>query len=128
MSNDAYCGRCDVLDHIEGSPECVKYFTEVETPFQELRRSQVGKIMAASDTGPDLYDRDNNMMDISPGTLLRLTKWTPWQPGARAGNYWSVETLDGEFTGTQVHDYELTQSGVLDKLWLASEESDGPRS
>lgn len=128
MSYDAYCDRCDVFDHIEGSPECIKYFAGVEIPFQKFKREQIGKIVAAGDMPPDLYDSDGNGVTITSGTLLRLTDWTPHRPGFKAGNYWTVETLDGLYHGSQVYDYELSQPGVLDKLWIAQKEPDGPGS
>lgn len=91
-------------------------------------REQIGKIVAAGDMPPDLYDSDGNGVTITSGTLLRLTDWTPHRPGFKAGNYWTVETLDGLYHGSQVYDYELSQPGVLDKLWIAQKEPDGPGS
>lgn len=126
--HDIYCARCDVFGHEESTPECDQNWAEVEEPFRAKQRARIGEIVAAGEIPPDLYAKGSTeIADISPGTLLRIIDWTPWRPGFKAGNYWTVETLDGNYSGTQVYNSEIADPGVLDQLWLKTQEkSDAP--
>lgn len=121
--DESYCACCDVFGHVEESGECDRYYDQVELPFHADRRARIGEIVAAGQIPPDLYAPGSTIIaKIEPGTLLRITDWTPWNPGAQAGDYWTVETLDGKYSGTQIYDDEITDPGVLDQLWLKTQE------
>ena len=122
--NDIYCSRCDVVGHDEGTAECDVYYNEVEAPYNDAKRARIGEIVAAGESPPDLYAAGSeDIVDISPGALLRIIDWTPWRTGFKAGDYWTVETLDGKYSGTQIYDDELVEPGVLDQLWLKTQEN-----
>lgn len=124
--NDAYCTRCDVFGHEEGTDECLHYWKTTEVPFRDRMQKMVGKVFKLGSPAPDLWMQDGEddvRIDVPPGTLVRLTHYTPDTPGLSAGNYWSVETLDGKLSATQIYHYELEELGVLDRLSIIEEEN-----
>ena len=115
VSGDIYCDRCDVFGHENYSEECEIYWSSVEAPLP-----------------PDMWDlaeeragRDPVMVELPPGTYVRLSNYTPWMPGMKSGNHFYVETLDGKFGGSQVHLGELQELEVLDRLTLLDEAQKG---
>lgn len=128
-----YCDRCDVFGHEEGSEECHDYWNNHELPFRDRMFAMVGKIFKLADPAPDLYkERETGdgweVMEPAPGTFVRLTHYTPDTPGTKAGNYWRIETLDGEFSATQIYQDELEELSALDRLSLIEVDEDGSRS
>lgn len=120
---DNYCSKCDVFGHYEGSVECQVYYASVEIPFQERMQKMVGKIFKLRDPAPMLfiYGTDEQI-DLDPGTFVRLTAWTPYRAGFKAGDYWTIETLDKKAGATQIYSDELEELNALDKLSLIKEE------
>jgi hypothetical protein len=124
--HDQYCSKCDVMGHEEGSAECDTYYAEVEMPHHAAKRSQIGKVRALTEE-TELWDVETNSHCIwlPEETPVRITNWTPWHKGSRSGDYWSICTLDREYSATQIKDYELGELGVLDKLALIDDEDPG---
>jgi hypothetical protein len=119
---DQYCQRCDVFGHEEGTDECREHWENHELPFHDRMFAMVGKTFKTSDPGPILYADDDTPYDTPPGTLVRLTHFTPDTPGMKAGNYWSIRTLDGKYSATQIYQDDLEELDVLDKLSLIGDE------
>lgn len=131
LHDHAYCSKCDVFDHEEGSTECSVYYASIEIPYQERMQKFVGKIVKLKDPTPCLYkhrETENGhyteRMEPPPGTFVRITHWTPHTPGMLAGDYWTIETLDGEFGATQIYNDELEELNALDKLSLIETEKE----
>jgi hypothetical protein len=129
---DTYCDRCDVFGHERYSDECRVYWSSVEAPYGKQMKALEGTIMKMGHIPSDMWPRGiadaniSNMVELPPGTFVRMLRYTPWRPGMRAGNYFSIETLDGKFMGTQVHLGELAKLDALDRLSLLEEEQDAP--
>jgi hypothetical protein len=130
--NDIYCDRCDVFGHEFNTDECHIHWTSVEAPFGRQMKALEGSIMKLGDIPSDLWARSEqsptleNMAQLPPGTYVRLLHYTPWVDGMKSGNYFDIETLDGKYSGTQIHLGELCELEVLDKLALIDEEQDAP--
>lgn len=122
---DIYCYYCDVHGHEEGSEECKKHWTYVEAPYRERMRAMVGKVFKTADPAPVLYTDDNEPWDTPSGIFVRLTHWTPDTPGMKAGDYWSIRTLDGKYSATQIYQDELEELSALDRMSLLEEEPMG---
>jgi len=129
--NETYCSRCDVLGHEEDTEECRDYWNGHELPFRDRMYAMVGKVFKLKDPTPELYkewETENGwhkeVMSPEPGTFVRLTHYTPDTPGMRAGNYWSIQTMDGEFSATQIYQDELEELNALDKLALIEGDDD----
>lgn len=123
--SDLYCDRCDVFGHAEDTDECLHYWKTTEEPFRERMQRQVGKIFKLKEPTPILCKEwqsesgwYSERMEPTPGTMVRLVHYTPDRPGMKAGNYWTIETLDGEFSATQIYQDELEELSALDKLSL----------
>lgn len=133
MSDDIYCDRCDVFGHERGTDECHVYWSSVEAPFGKKMKSLEGTIMKTGDPPPDMWPREiasadyGDMVDVPPGTFVRILSYTPWRSGMKAGNYFTIETLDGKLCATQVHLGELLPLDALDRLSLIKDDSDGSR-
>jgi len=121
--NESFCSRCDVFGHEQGSGECDTYYNEVEKPHHDARRDQIGEVRGLTED-TEMWDVESNSRCVwmSQGTPVRLTAWTPWQEGFKAGDYWTICTLDRKYSATQIKDYELGEPGILDKLALIKEE------
>ena len=124
---DQYCEKCDVFGHEEGTDPCHEYWTTTEEPFRERMQRQVGKVFKLSGTGPDFFSVEDgttlyDSYRLGAGTFIRLTHYEPWKPGAKVGNFWCIETLDGKFTASQVYQDEIEELGPLDKLALIKED------
>jgi len=120
--HDQYCSRCDVFGHEEDSEDCHDYWNHHELPFKERMFEMVGKIFKLADPTPILFDDDGNEHDLPPGTYIRLISYTPDTPGMRAGNYWTIQTLDGKLSATQIYQDELEELNALDRLALIDED------
>ena len=116
--NDMYCSRCDVHGHERGKEECLHYWKTTEVPFRERMQKMVGKVFKTADPGPHLFDENNERYSTPPGTLVRLTHYTPETKRLKAGNYWSVETLDGNYSAAQIYQDDLEELNALDRLSL----------
>lgn len=130
--NDVYCDRCDVFGHCKSSDECHIYWSSEEAPFGRQMKALEGTVMKLGDIPPDMWPNKTvgtigECVDLPPGTFVRILRYTPWREGLRSGNYFTIETLDGEFSGDQVHLGELQELDTLDKLSLIKDDFDGPR-
>jgi len=106
------------MGHEEGTQECHDYWNHHELPFRDRMFAMVGKIFRLADPTPLMWDKHNVEVDVPLGTLVRLIHYTPDTPGHRAGNYWTIETLDGKLSATQIFQDELEELNALDKLSL----------
>jgi hypothetical protein len=115
---ESYCSKCDVFGHEEGTEECGDYWNNHELPFRDRMFAMVGKIFKLKDPTPILYGDGVAHADIAPGTFVRLADYMPDTPGFKAGNYWTITTLDGKLCATQIYQDELEELSALDRLAL----------
>ena len=117
--HDQYCERCDVYGHEQGTHQCMDYWNNHELPFRDRMFAMVGKVFKTADPGPYLYHNESEeRYDAPPGTLVRLTHYTPETLRLKAGNYWSIQTLDGKYSATQIYQDDLEELSALDQMSL----------
>lgn len=124
--SESFCNRCNVFGHEQGSAECNTYYIKVEKPFYDWKQSQIGKVRRLTEDTQMwpvdfVYTLSPSDTFFSAGTAVRITNWTPWT-SFRAGDYWSICTLDGKYSATQIYTDELGELPVLDRLALIKEE------
>lgn len=115
-----------MLGHRESPEECLHYWKTTKVPFKERMAGMIGMIVKLKDPTPVLYDQTNDQFDAPPGTYVRLTDYTPDTPGMKAGNYWSIETLDGKYSAGQIYQDEFEVLTLLDRLALIEDEALSP--
>lgn len=122
--DDIYCPRCDVFGHEYGTEECYQYWISEEHPFLERMKKQIGKVFKLGKFFPELTD-ENGVAGLLPeGTYVKLVDYVPWQEGRNVGNYWTISTLDGKYSATQVYQDELVELDALDRLALLEHEKE----
>lgn len=122
--HDTYCYYCDVFGHEEGSEDCEKHWTYVELPYRERMEAMIGSVRKLSDPAPFLFDEAQVRYNPPPGMFVRLIAYRRESPGSRGGDTWTIQTLDGKLSATQIHHDELDELGALDRMALLEEEPD----
>jgi len=65
-----------------------------------------------------LVGPEHKSMWFPAGTMVKIIDWTPWRSGMKDGDYWTIRTLDDEFSATHINELEIGELSALDRLSL----------